>query len=111
MKFIAIFLLCTGLAAQQAFAPAPAQSNDAQANQKKARAFLDQMVQALGGQNYLTLQDAPDASITGHQKAGHNTGGIGSGQIKSAWSSPKPEMWCSSRWATTCMNSRTAGPA
>lgn len=56
MKILLILLLGTGLAAQQAAAPAT--GDDAQANQKKARAFLDQMVQAMGGQNYLTLQDS-----------------------------------------------------
>jgi hypothetical protein len=84
MKILAIFLLCTSLAAQQASAPAPASSNDAQTNhpsndaqtnQKKARVFLDQMLQALGGQNYLTLQDSQLEGRTGRFYHGTSEGG------------------------------------
>lgn len=39
-------------------APAPQSANEAQSNQQKARAVLDQMIATLGGQAYLNLQDA-----------------------------------------------------
>jgi hypothetical protein len=45
-------------AAQQPAASPQPQENDAQKNQQKARTWLDQMIQALGGQAYLTLQDS-----------------------------------------------------
>ena len=48
--------LCVGLAGQQA--PSTSQGDSAQANQQKARSILDRMVQTLGGQAYLNLQDA-----------------------------------------------------
>src|SRR5690348_313330 len=44
-------------AQQPAASPQP-QENEAQRNQQKARTWLDQMIQALGGQAYLTLQDS-----------------------------------------------------
>jgi hypothetical protein len=47
-----LFLLCVSLHAQQAAAP-----NAAQANQQQARAILDKMIQALGGEAYMNVQD------------------------------------------------------
>lgn len=54
-------LLCLCLphaSAQQPAASPPPPESEAQSNQHKARVWLDQMVQALGGQAYLTLQDS-----------------------------------------------------
>src|SRR5215472_9415441 len=45
--------LCISLSAQQS----PSPDVNAQSNQQKARAVLDRMIQALGGQAYLNLQD------------------------------------------------------
>jgi hypothetical protein len=44
-------------AAQQTASVQPSGSGEAQANQQKARAVLDRMIQALGGQAYMSLQD------------------------------------------------------
>ena len=62
IRILAVCCLCMGLAAQQT--PAPS-DNSAQANQQKARAVLDQMIQTLGGQAYLTLQDAESTGRSG----------------------------------------------
>ena len=49
-----VLCLCIGLSAQQS----PSPDISGQSNQQKARAVLDRMIQALGGQTYLNLQDA-----------------------------------------------------
>jgi hypothetical protein len=55
MRIVALICLCVAsLYGQQDPAAKPA---DAQTNQQKARALVDQMIQALGGQAYLTVQD------------------------------------------------------
>jgi hypothetical protein len=54
-----LFLVClflTGASGQQA-SPTPA-SSPATSNQQKARAVIDQMIAALGGQSYLNVQDS-----------------------------------------------------
>ena len=57
---LAILLLCALAGAQTAAAPAPSKSavnmNDSE-NARKARAVLDQTIQALGGQAYLTYEN------------------------------------------------------
>jgi hypothetical protein len=59
-RFIAILLLCALSGAQTAPAPAKSQPaanlNDSE-NARKARAVLDQTIQSLGGQGYLTYQN------------------------------------------------------
>lgn len=56
MRFLALICLCLGTLAIQT---SPAQSGgEAQSNQQKARAVIDQMIAALGGQAYLNLQDS-----------------------------------------------------
>ena len=56
MKIVLVICLCVAtLYAQQSTAPKPA--GEAQSNQQKARALIDQMIQALGGQAYLNVQD------------------------------------------------------
>src|SRR5437763_14844195 len=55
MKILAVFLLSISLAAQQT--PSGPAGNEAQANQQKARAILQQAIQALGGQPYPNVQD------------------------------------------------------
>jgi hypothetical protein len=52
MRMIAFLCLCLASVAAQEKPAAPAQTN-----QQKARAIVDQMVQALGGQAYLSAQD------------------------------------------------------
>ena len=61
-RFLAVSGLCIGLFGQQAPSGNSAQAND---NQRKARAVLDGMIQALGGQAYMNLQNAESEGRTG----------------------------------------------
>jgi hypothetical protein len=63
ISFFALCLLCIGLSAQQT--PSTSPDASAQSNQQKARATLDRMIQALGGQAYLNLQDAESEGRSG----------------------------------------------
>src|SRR5579871_5290876 len=58
-RFLAVPILITVLAsAQTSTAPAPPSASASQdVNARKARQILDQMIQALGGQAYLSIQD------------------------------------------------------
>lgn len=58
----AVFLLCVFAVAQQ---PPSSSSQSGQSNQQKARAFIDRMIQALGGPAYMNLQDAESEGRTG----------------------------------------------
>lgn len=60
-RILTMCCLCMGLAALQT----PSSDNSGQANQQKARAVLDQMIQTLGGQAYLTLQDSESTGRSG----------------------------------------------
>jgi hypothetical protein len=51
---VTVCLALFGIAGRPAL---PAQSNEAQSNQQKARAILDKMIATMGGRNYLTVQD------------------------------------------------------
>jgi len=55
MRFLALLFLCLGVSAQTSQSN-PA--NDGQTNQQKARAVIDRMIAALGGQAYLNVQDS-----------------------------------------------------
>jgi hypothetical protein len=57
MRVIALLLLCLATAVGQE-APAPKPAEKAPNNQEKARTAVDQMIQALGGQAYLSVQDS-----------------------------------------------------
>lgn len=56
MRIIAVLCLLLATVVGQE-TPAPKPANSAQTNQQKAKALLDQMVEALGGQAYLNVQD------------------------------------------------------
>ncbi len=72
MKIFALALLClTGFAGQQTAAPA----SGADANQRKARELVDQMIATLGGQAYLTAQDYEMEGRTGRFYHGTSEGG------------------------------------
>ena len=73
MKFLAIFLVAISLTAQQT--PSTSADNQAQANQQKAQAILDKMIETLGGQAYLTLQDSQIEGRTGRFYHGTSEGG------------------------------------
>ncbi len=64
MKHLLATLLLTVLAAAQADAPPSETIPVDQANQKKAQAILDQAIQALGGQAYLSIQDVSQQGRT-----------------------------------------------
>src|SRR5215472_1234333 len=70
----AVFMLCVLAAAQQP--PSTSSRQSAQTNQQKARAFLDQMIQALGGPAYMNLQDGEFEGRSGrfyHEKSEGST--------------------------------------
>jgi len=56
MRFLALLFLCLGVLTAQTSQANPA--NDGQTNQQKARAVIDRMIAALGGQAYLNVQDS-----------------------------------------------------
>jgi hypothetical protein len=57
MRFLFLVCLCLTAATGQQTSPTPP-ARAAMSNQQKARAVLDQMIDALGGQAYLNLQDS-----------------------------------------------------
>jgi len=73
----------TGLAGQQT--PAAMPTVKAQTNQQKARAVLDQMIQALGGQAYLSIEDS---FAEGRSSSFHNESLVGEGLIYRYWKFP-----------------------
>src|ERR1700685_2906705 len=73
MKFLLAILLFASLAPAQANPPSPGPAAAAasaqsipvdQANAAKARALIDQMIQALGGQAYMNIQDVSQEGRT-----------------------------------------------
>jgi hypothetical protein len=56
MRFLALVFLCLGILTAQTSPPKSA--NDGQTDQQKARAVIDRMIAALGGQAYLNVQDS-----------------------------------------------------
>jgi hypothetical protein len=84
MRIIVFICLCAaGLYGQQGPPAKPAA--DAQTNQQKARTLVDQMVQALGGQAYLTVQDYYSEGRSG---SFHNESLVGSGLFYRFWKWP-----------------------
>jgi hypothetical protein len=57
MRILLVVCLCAASLYGQQNPPATAPAVTEQTNQQKARAVVDQMIQALGGQAYLTVQD------------------------------------------------------
>ncbi|HXZ27369.1 MAG TPA: hypothetical protein VEG08_05145 [Terriglobales bacterium] len=64
MKPLALILLVLLPAAAQQAAPAAPQTSAVQANERQARAVLDRMLQALGGQAWLTFTDLEESGRT-----------------------------------------------
>ena len=62
MRILISIVLAVGMAsAQQTVQPAPPSANtgqEATSNEQKARVWLKQLIDALGGQAYLTLHDS-----------------------------------------------------
>lgn len=63
IRLLAICWLCINLAAQQT--PSTPRDNSAQTNQQKARAVVDRMIQTLGGQAFMNLEDAESEGRSG----------------------------------------------
>src|SRR6476620_7783281 len=83
MRIVALICLCVAsLYGQQDSSAKPA---DAQSNQQKARTLVDQMVQALGGQAYLTVQDY---YAEGRSGSFHNETLVGWGLYYRCWKWP-----------------------
>jgi len=79
-------------------APATKPAGEAQSNQQKARTLVDQMIQALGGQAYLTAQDY---YAEGRSGSFHNESLVGSGLFYRFWKWPdkdRMEMWRQRNW-------------
>jgi hypothetical protein len=84
MKILALVCLClASLQGQQNPSAKPA--GEAQSNQQKARSLIDQMIQALGGQAYLTAQDY---YAEGRSGTFHNESLVGSGLYYRFWKWP-----------------------
>ncbi len=84
MRILALVCLClTGLTGQQA--PVAQPKAEAQTNQKKARAVLDQLIQALGGQAYLNVEDY---FAEGRSGSFHNETLVGEGLVYRYWKWP-----------------------
>src|ERR1051326_2577648 len=77
MRWLLITFLATAMAAQTAPAPsAPAQSAPVQdENTRKARAVIDKMIAALGGEAYLNIQDMTQEGRTYGFSHGESSGG------------------------------------
>jgi hypothetical protein len=70
--------------------PAPAQLSEGQRNQQKARAVIDQMITALGGQAYLNVQDTYSEGRYGRF---HNEVMVGGAKYFRYWRWPDSERW------------------
>jgi hypothetical protein len=92
--FFSIVLLLASLglgsAAREQASPAP-QPNEAQSNQQKARAILDQMIAAMGGQAYLSVQNSYSEGRYG--RFGHNGNQVGGTVFFRYWEWPDKDRW------------------
>ncbi|MGH9567234.1 MAG: hypothetical protein ACRD4I_14710, partial [Candidatus Angelobacter sp.] len=87
--FFVVLLFLAGAAGQQTATPAPS-GNDAQKNQQEARRMLNQLIQALGGQAYLTLQDS---FTQGRYGRFHNEVMVGGTVFSRYWKWPDQERY------------------
>jgi hypothetical protein len=83
------FLSLSGVTGEQA-SPTPA-GNEAQSNQQKARATLDRMIAAMGGQAYLTVQDSYSEGRYG--RFGHNGEIAADTVFVRYWEWPDKDRW------------------
>lgn len=83
MRIVALICLCVAsLYGQQDTSAKPAET---QTNQQKARTMVDQMIQALGGQTYLTVEDY---YAEGRSGSFHNESLVGSSLFYRFWKWP-----------------------
>jgi hypothetical protein len=84
MRFFALLTLFVACAGPQTY------SQSAQTNQQKARAAIDKMIAALGGQAYLTVQDA---FSNGRYGRFHNEAMVASNVFYRYWKWPDQERY------------------
>ncbi|HYL91874.1 MAG TPA: hypothetical protein VEW69_01825 [Alphaproteobacteria bacterium] len=88
VRVLVLALLClTALNGQQTAAP---KVSEAQSNQQKARAVLDKMIQAMGGQAYLTADDYQSSGRYGRFYHGDLAGGT---EYVRFWKWPNKNRW------------------
>ena len=89
MRFFFLVVLCLTLSVgqQASTTQTPSSAGD---NQQKARAVLDQMIAALGGQAYLNLQDSYSEGRFGRF---HNDAMVAEGKYFRYWRWPDSERW------------------
>ena len=93
-----LMLLATPLAMRTQTVP-DAASDTSQKNARQARAALDAMVQALGGQAWLNVKNQmPPSFMASPRAAPLNTGSTTPGPIATASSTANTAMWCSFTW-------------
>ncbi len=84
MRILVLFFLCAaGLTAQQPGGPQP--SAESQSNQQKAHAVLNKVIEALGGQSFLNVQDY---YAEGRSGSFHNETLVGGGLYYRFWKWP-----------------------
>jgi hypothetical protein len=90
MRFLLLVCLCLTASGGQQSTPVPAAGSAAASNQQKARAVLDQMIAALGGQAYLNVQDSYSEGRYGRF---HNEVMIGGAKYFRTWKWPDSDRW------------------
>jgi hypothetical protein len=90
MRMLLLLCLFLGGAAGQQTSPTPAAGSAATSNQQKARAVVDQMVAALGGQAYLNVQDTYSEGRYGRF---HNEVMVGGAKYFRYWKWPDSDRW------------------
>jgi hypothetical protein len=90
LSIVLLGLLLPCASAQQPAASPQPQESEAQRNQHKARTWLDQMIQAMGGQAYLTLQDSFTRARYGRF---HNEALVGGTIFYRYWKWPDEERY------------------
>jgi hypothetical protein len=88
MRFLALLCLClAGVSGQQT---QPGAGSDAHGNQQKARAALDQMIKAMGGDAYLNVQDS---YMEGRYGRYHNEVMVATNTFYRYWKWPDSERY------------------
>jgi len=94
MRFLLLVCLLLTASTGQQTSPTPATGaaapSNQQSNQQKARAVVDQMIAALGGQNYLNVQDSYSEGRYGRF---HNDVMVGQAKYFRYWKWPDSDRW------------------
>src|SRR5262245_23562840 len=89
LLLVPLVCLCLSASTGQQASPSPA-AGVAASNQQKARAVLDQMIAALGGQAYLNVQDSYSEGRYGRF---HNEVMVGGAKYFRYWRWPDTDRW------------------